>query len=231
MERLVEAEWLDRLPPNDNRAVRSRQDLRRLNYLMGHVGMMARLFHRAAPAGNRCHLAALGAGDGTFTLELVRHLSPRFRFDMVTLVDRLALLSAETHASFVELGCTVEAIRGDVFTWLQNARPATVITANLFLHHFTDDSLATLLKLAAERSEVFIACEPRRSWLSRTGSGLLGLLGCNGVTRHDAVVSVRAGFAQSEISRLWPESGRWALEERHVRLVSHWFLARRLAKS
>ncbi len=230
MERLVEPEWLDGLPASDPDAARSREDLRRINRLMGHVGIMARLLRRADLGIGCCSLADLGAGDGSFALDLVRCLSPRIRISTVTLVDRVALLSAEAHAGFVRTDCAVEAVCADVFTWLQETRPATVMTANLFLHHFDNEQLARLLKLAAAQSEAFVACEPRRCWLSRTGSSLLGLLGCAAVTRHDAAVSVRAGFAGRELSRLWPEPSRWVLEESRAGLFSHSFLARRVAQ-
>src|SRR5216117_1190260 len=144
MERLVEPEWLDGLAANDPQAARSRRDLRRLNGVMGHVDIMAGLWRRAQLTHGPCHLADVGAGDGSFALQLVRRLSPQVRVAAVTLVDRLALLSAETHAGFASLGCAVEAICADVFAWLPAARPVTVITANLFLHHFADNDLARL---------------------------------------------------------------------------------------
>jgi hypothetical protein len=34
---------------------------------------------------------------------------------------------------------------------------------------------------------------------------LLWLIGCNAVTRHDAAVSMRAGFIRQELSALWPD--------------------------
>src|SRR6266496_3640460 len=139
MERLVEPEWLDGLPASDPAAARSRQDLRRLNRLMGHVGIMDRLLRRAEFGIGRCSLADLGAGDGSFALNLVRRLSPRVRITEVTLVDRVALLNPETYAGFVRADCAVVAVCADVFTWLQETRPATVMTANLFLHHFTNE--------------------------------------------------------------------------------------------
>ena len=56
---------------------------------------------------------------------------------------------------------------------------------------------------------------------------MCGLIGCNSVTRHDAVVSVRAGFADRELSELWPTEGNWALTEQVLGWFSHFFLARR----
>jgi hypothetical protein len=55
---------------------------------------------------------------------------------------------------------------------------------------------------------------------------MVGLLGCNDVTRHDAVVSVQAGFAAQDLSRHWPQDGRWSLNEGAGFPFSHIFQAR-----
>ena len=74
MARALEPEWLDTLPPDDPRAVRSRADLRRVNALMGNARIVADLL-RGAPRPLR-RVAELGAGDGTFALRVVRALGP-----------------------------------------------------------------------------------------------------------------------------------------------------------
>jgi hypothetical protein len=50
------------------------------------------------------------------------------------------------------------------------------------------------------------------------------------VTRHDAVVSVRAGFADRELSALWPSGMTWTLRERARGLFSHCFVASRVRR-
>jgi hypothetical protein len=57
---------------------------------------------------------------------------------------------------------------------------------------------------------------------------MLGAIGCNDVTRHDAVASVRAGFRDGQLSALWP-AGPWKLTERGAGLFSHLFVARRMS--
>jgi hypothetical protein len=116
----------------------------------------------------------------------------------------------------------------DVRRGLNEAGVAEVAFANLFLHHFIEAELIMLLGEVAQRCDLFVACEPRRSSFALLGSRGVALLGCNGVTRHDAVASVRAGFSGSDLSQLWPYSGQWALTERAAGLFSHLFVARRL---
>jgi hypothetical protein len=229
MERVIEPELLDALPPADRRAKHSRADLRRLNFLIGHAAIMARLWQRLDVPTHPCSLVELGAGDGTFCLKLARRLVPRWPFKAIILVDRHKVVNQDTLADYRELRCPVEVVCQDVFDWLRSGPRFTVLMANLFLHHFRDPELKHLLALASERTEYFIACEPRRDVLSLACSRLLGLVGCNDVTRHDAVVSVRAGFAGREISALWPARD-WHVEERGAGLFSHGFAARSMAR-
>jgi hypothetical protein len=229
MERVVEPEWLDELPASDLRASRSRRDLRRVNALMGNASLVAASLRQSKGAGGMHRLTELGAGDGSFALSLVRRLVSVVQFREVTLVDQAAFANGSAHAEFAKLGCALNVIQADVFDWLAGARAVEVIVANLFLHHFEEEPLQKLLHLAASCSRVFIACEPRRSAMSLAGSRLVGLIGCNDVTRHDAVASVRAGFSGRELSRLWPEHRDWVLEERPAGIFSHLFVARRVA--
>lgn len=114
----------------------------------------------------------------------------------------------------------------DVFDWPQTS--ATVVVTNLFLHHFEAEQLAALLRLISTRAKLFIALEPRRSRWPLFCSRLLWAIGCNAVTRHDAAVSVHAGFSGRELSALWPAKSKWQLEEKSVGAFSHLFIARKL---
>ena len=234
MRRVVEPELLDALPPADSQAIGSRADLRRLNFLMGHAGILSHALLRQLDdplmRARPLRLVELGAGDGTLLFQLAGRLTTLGVTAEGTLLDRHNLVSVETRRAFAALNWTVESVATDVFTWLeQPASPVDVMFANLFLHHFQDERLGTLLRLAAARTNLFIACEPRRSPLALTASRLLGLIGCNAVTRHDAVVSVRAGFAGHELTALWPAEKQWRLSEQPAGLFSHCLVAKRNA--
>ena len=229
MKRWVEREWLDDLPGGDLRARGSRRDLRLLNAWMGHPAILARHL-RSVPTGNQPkRLVELGAGDGTFLLHVGRRLGSSWRGTRALLVDVHNLISADTMRAFDQLGWSVQLWQGDVFEWGRKAgqHHFEVVLANLFLHHFVTKELGELLRMIQQHCDRFIALEPRRSRLSLVFSHLVGLIGCNAVTRHDAPVSVRAGFQGRELWQLWHGNGDWLAREKAAGPFSHLFLAER----
>lgn len=197
--RILETEWLDTLPASDPRAEHARRDLRRVNTLMGnarHIAAALRPHWR-----KHMRVADLGAGDGSLMRAVVRHLPGPIE------------------------AISVDKSQGiDVLDYLRQPEKLDAIVCNLFLHHLDADVLSDVLALAAERAPLFVACEPRRARIALQASRMLWVLGCNEVTRHDAVVSVRAGFTGNELSALWPP-GDWKLEERVAWPFTHLFVA------
>ena len=87
MKRIVEAEWLDALPADDPGARGSRRDLKVLNRLMGHAGVLCRLMEPSVQTQPPKRIVDLGAGDGALMLRLARHFSRRWPRVEVLLVD------------------------------------------------------------------------------------------------------------------------------------------------
>jgi hypothetical protein len=220
---------LDELPSDDPGAVRSRRDLRRLNLVMGHAGIIQRCLGEWK-GGSPGRILEIGAGDGTLMLRLARRLAGPWPRVTVILLDRQDLLSSGTKAEFKELGWAVECVQADLFDWLRtDASIAVDITlANLFLHHFRGEELREIFARLSARTHFFIGCEPWRSKVAQIGAGLVGLIGCNAITRHDARASVRAGFRDRELSELWPQPEGWKLREGRAGWCSHLFLAKRV---
>ena len=241
MNRVVAAEVLDGLPQDDRRAIRSRRDLRRVHRVMG----TRRILVRALDAMKLAHLEVeplrvleLGAGDGSLMLGVAQELAGRWPSVALTLLDRQALATPATVASYLAVGWTVVTEVCDVLNWAHidtQALPAPapqrwdLIVVNLFLHHFEGEHLAQLMNAIAQKSDRLLACEPRRDWLALAGSHLTGIIGANSVTREDAVLSVHAGFTGKELSVLWPKHGAtWRIQERAAGLFSHCFCAERV---
>jgi Methyltransferase domain len=230
MKREVKRELLDELPAGDRRAIGSRRDLQRVNAWMGHAHIMLRALAAAFTDRSPRSIVELGAGDGTLLLRLAKSIAPRWKPPRVVLVDRQRLLSPGTKAEFEALSWHVESLEMDVFDWLQRPYPehSDITIASLFLHHFKEDDLRRLLRHAAHQTGFFLACEPQRVNFSLYAAALLGFIGCNDVSRHDAKISVRAGFAGDELSALWPVDEGWRLMERQAGLFSHCFVAQRI---
>jgi SAM-dependent methyltransferase len=227
MNRCVQPELLDALPPADARAVRSRKDLVRVNTWMGNCRIMAQALQATCNGHGGRRLAELGAGDGRFLLGVAQRLPAGWQGTNALLLDRLQVTPPAIRQDFQTLGWHAEILEAEALDWL--AQPALEVfdamLANLFLHHFPEAQLAALLRAAAKQTRLFIAVEPRRSGRSLLTSRLLWFIGCNHITRHDAPVSVRAGFAGGELSRLWPASPDWTLQERPAGRFSHLFIA------
>jgi hypothetical protein len=225
--RVLTPEILDFLSPDDPRAIASRRDMARINTVMRQGAIMVRaLADFPAPK----LLVDLGGGDGRFLLGVARRLAQRWPDVRAMIADRQDIVSAETRAGFTALGWRCDVLQGDIFQTLPRLEP-DIVTANLFLHHLDDAALTRLLALVAARAKGFAACEPRRSGFALLGARMVGLLGANDVTRHDAVASVRAGFHESDLSALWPQNGGWTLGEHAAFPFSHVFRAHSASSS
>jgi hypothetical protein len=228
MKRLVQPELLDTLPPDDPRAIGSRQDLRRINWWMGNHRIMARALEKNRPGKSFGGVVEIGAGDGDFFRRVAKKLPRPQVVAKVTLLDRQACVSEQTKAGLARMGWLAETVVADVFDGLARSEPAAAILTNLFLHHFKDDRLAELLLKISRETRLLVAVEPHRFSHPGACGQLLRVIGCNAVTLHDAAVSVRAGFVGRELSDLWPDQKSWQLTEHRAGWFSHLFVAKRI---
>lgn len=186
MQRIVVPEILDSLPAGDPEAIRSRRELRLINALMGNHRWLARKITAAWQPGDT--LLELGAGDGTLCTRLAKVL-PHSALAAVDIAPRPLLWPA---------GATWH--QRDLFAApLPDAR---IVAANLFLHHFTEDSLAHIGAMIPSSCHLLLFSEPARRRLHLwQGSLLAGIARFGRVTRHDMAVSIRAGFLGGELPR------------------------------
>ena len=229
MLRTIEPELLDQLPADDVRAIRHRRDLKVINAVILQSGIMAKAITERWTGDPPRALLDLGSGDGTFMLSIARRLVAHWPGVTITLLDQRDIVSTDTREAFATLGWKAQTVSADVFGYLRGLKPSSVdvVTANLFLHHFDQRQLSDLLALVAHSSRVFVACEPRRTKIALRSSRLLWMIGCSEMAVHDAVVSVRAGFKENELSELWPAKDSWELREFPARLFTHCFAAHR----
>jgi len=186
MQRTLEPELLDSLPPDHPDAQHSRRDLRLTNAVLGNH----RWLGRTVPRLLRPNETALELGAGTGELGRRLHQAG-------VSVDGLDFwprpqnwpASAAWH-------------RGDLKTF-PGYGDYPVLIGNLIFHQFSDSDLAALGTELRRRSRVIVACEPHRRRISQTlYRSLAPLLGANHVTLHDAHISIAAGFRGDDLPRL-----------------------------
>ena len=145
VNRLVAPEILDELDPADKRAVRSRRDLRLVNWFMRGESWVVRELKKMQ--GVR-RVVDLGAGDGSLGAAIMEEF-PDLEVTCVDLVPRPKNLEQR-----------ITWWQGDVFDY-EHYDETTVVVANLFLHHLVSSELQ---KLAAKIHRVrgVLAAEPYR---------------------------------------------------------------------
>jgi hypothetical protein len=206
--RAVIPELLDHLPAGDPEALRSRRDLRRINFLMGNERWIRRAAARY-PSVAENGIVEIGAGDGNLS-EKLAHDFPRASVAAYDLAPRPSGLDPR-----------VIWHRGDLFT-MPAPPEGGLVVANLFLHHFEEGQLETLGRWC-KNAKALIFCEPDRAHLPHLLGGLMHPW-INRVTRHDLHVSITAGFSTGEIFRfLGLDPARWQVSE-----SSTWRGARRV---
>ena len=128
---------------------------------------------------------------------------------------RMTLIACDLIPSPLGLPGNVQWKQGDLLTDGGQERGG-VLVANLFLHHFEGQPLATLAERCAGFDALVINEPLRARWPHLLGWLLRPL--CNEVTRHDLHASLRAGFAAGELPALlglgqrgwqWQEKVSW----------------------
>lgn len=188
MLRTLQAEILDALPTDDADAIASRRDLVLINHLMGNQRWMRRALHQFAIGHDSVLELGAGAGDFAGWLGPQQHVPPT-----------ICGLDLAPRPTGWPSGWNW--IQQDLLSFAGYAEFEVVI-ANLTLHHFDADALAILGEKLRSGPRVILACEPARKRFHLWQARLLWILGVNHVTRHDAPVSVCAGFRGNELPQL-----------------------------
>lgn len=198
MQRVVEPEIIDQLPPDHPDVVRSRTDLRVINFLMGNERWIARRIDEM-PAAREKGVIEIGAGEGT----LLARLAKRY--------PGIPLTACDLAPRPEDLPASIRWDRRDVFESLADVSGG-ILAANLFLHHFEDEDLKRF-RPHLERFEVICINEPFRTAQTLMDARFM-LPFVGRATKHDMIVSIRAGFLPGELpQRLGLDSAKWKVRE------------------
>ena len=185
MTRTLQPELLDSLPPEHPDAVHNRRDLHFINRFMRNHRWLARTLPPLLRPGETA--LEIGAGTGELGLRFAARRVPVDGLDLWPRPE--AWPAARTWHS------------ADLRTFSGYSDYAAVI-GNLIFHQFSDDELAALGTRLRRDARIILACEPTRRRRSQVCYRIIGpLLGANHVSRHDAHVSIAAGFLGAELPR------------------------------
>lgn len=184
--RKIGREKLDGLPPSHPHSLASRRDLHRINQLLGTRSWFGRVLPDLVGSSGR--ILELGAGEGMLSGFL------RQRPDQASLWQ-WHTLDIQAVPSRIN-----EGLRWHEADLLQfdEYHSYEVVFGNFILHQFQNNELQSLGERLQDGPKALIFQEPWRRSAFYWGSLLLTLF-MNPVTRHDARVSVRAGFQGEEL--------------------------------
>jgi hypothetical protein len=183
MQRTLQPELLDSLPPDHPDALHNRRDLRLTNQIVGNHRWIARTLPPLLRPADKA--LELGAGTGELARRLLRAGVP---------LDGLDLWPPPADWPSARQWHVADLTRFDGY-----AQYAAVV-GNLIFHQFSTEDLARLGARLRPHVRVIIACEPGRRRVSQILFRTLGpFLGANYVSLHDAHVSIAAGFRRREL--------------------------------
>ena len=215
LQRRVQPEILDSLPPDHPDALHNRRDLRFFNALMGNSRWFAQTLRTQLRDGD--HLLELGAGEGDLGNYLCQSLpQKKFTYTGLDLWPQ-----PKEWPEKLLWQCQ------DLSTFPDYAQ-YNVILGNLILHQFEDDVLADLGRQWREHARLLVFCEPARSTLHLRQLPLARLAGINYVSRHDARVSIEGGFREHDLPKiLGVDQAPWRVTLQHTFLGAYRMVAMR----
>jgi len=192
--RVLKPEILDTLSPSEARA--SLQDLVRINRWWGGHATLKHLLGGCVKPGEAFSFLDIGAASGDMG-RCVRRWYPEAR---VASLDYVASHLTDSSGP---------RIVADAFRLPFRPRSFDYVFCSLFLHHFTDEQVVTLLRNFGEvaRRAVLVIDLERNPIAYYFIPWSKFLLGWDAVTAHDGPISVEAAFRREELVELAQRAG------------------------
>ena len=103
----------------------------------------------------------------------------------------------------------ISVIKGNVFDDLFFFESYDFISANLFLHHFSEDDIVTFIKRAVKKTNrALVICDLHRNFISYYSFiAIVKLFGANSITLNDGKISILKGFRKKEWKAILQKAG------------------------
>lgn len=193
-QRVIVPELLDHAPIEEARE--NLKDLERVNRYFGGYRVMRGVFSRFVSREESFSVLDIGAASGDMGATLHRW----YPHAMVTSLDR--------NAGHLETASEPK-LAADAFQLPFRAKSFDFVFSSLFLHHFSNDEIVSLLRgfgTIARRAVLAIDLE-RGPWAYYFLPSTKWILGWKYLTVHDGQISVQAAFEKNELLELAHQAG------------------------
>lgn len=213
MLRSLTPELLETLPHDHSDALASRQDLICINRVMGNTNWLVNQLQAIQSFLKVKNWAELGAGDGSLGNKIIHALG----------VKDYQIMGLDFAPRPQSWPLNWDWHQGNLEQWNKWSEIEGLI-ACLVLHHFSEQHLQNLGKKIQQNCRCIIAVEPVRKKLHLWQANLL-TLGMNRITKHDASISVKAGFQDNELAQALCLNKSWQVIVRQTWRGAYRFIA------
>lgn len=202
-KRIYEEELLDAGEGTDNDVAENLADLRRINRMLGGTRVVLGTLSNAARRDRVEELSLLDVGTGSADIpsavtQWCRSQGIRPAISAVDISERNLRIAK----SRLGIDPEIDLIRADARNLPFVSRSFDYVTASLFLHHFRDEDIASLLRgFARIARRAIIVNDLVRNLVPYYFIRMTGpVFATNYLTRNDGPVSVLSGFTAEELS-------------------------------
>ena len=218
-KRIYEEELLDAGEGTDDDVARSLSDLRRVNRFLGGKKVVLRAIATCLDESSSERVSVLDVGTGSADLPMAVAESCAAR-GLEAFIAAVDISERNLRISRAQLGVSAEVqlVRADSMRLPFAARSFDFVTASLFLHHFRDDDVVSLLAdFGRIATRAVIINDLVRNLVPYYFTRITGpILAASFLTRNDGPVSVLRGFTLDEMNDLARRAGLKVRELKRV---------------
>ena len=213
-QRLLSDEYLDQASCGGEALDRELGYLRAINRTFGGTALSIRAVHAASQTANRSppadpHMKQSLADVGTGSGDIARALADAKPSLDVIGIDRRPEMIARAQVSFQGTSSRARFETGDIFTLTAQfgVQAFDFVHASLTLHHFSDERVIAALTEMSRAARRAVIWNDLKRGAAQNIAVRVATMFASISTRHDARVSVEAGFTRAEIDALAARAG------------------------